>query len=293
MKTWGKMNFLIDKECSLIEKLSCCFKDSSKRTLSNWIKNGRILVNAKPIKKPSHPLKKGDEVSIRHKEKLLPYNIKLLYEDDFILIVDKPQNLLSVPKDTPNSINALKVLRRHFKTQNIFAVHRIDRGTSGIILFAKSFNSTLKFKEIFKRHSITRKYFAIVEGRFVEESGTWRSYLKENESNLKVYTTTEENGELAITHFETLHRTKNFTLLSLSLETGKKHQIRVQCQEAGFPIVGDKKYGATQNPIKRICLHAYCLEFTHPFLNKNFKFTSPLPEEFSSLGADKILNFLQ
>ncbi len=285
------MKFLVDTPSALVQTLANLFKDSSKRTLLNWIKNGRILVDGKPIKKPQHPLKKGDLVVIRHKEKSLPFGIKLIYEDDFILVIDKPENLLSVPKDTPNSTNALKILRKSLEKNNIYAVHRIDKGTSGVLLFAKSMHSCEKFKEIFKNHSITRKYLAIVEGRFMEEKGIWKSYLLENE-NLKVYSTTEDKGKLAITYFETLHRTKNFTFLSLSLKTGKKHQIRVQCQNASFPVAGDKKYGAKTNPIKRICLHAYLLEFHHPYLLKDFSFFSPIPESFNALGADKILKKL-
>ena len=285
------MNFLVDSSFKLQDFLKSKFPDCSNRTILNWIKNGRISVDNIVTKKGAFILKKGQNLSIQSKDKSLPENVKVIYEDPFLLIIDKPNNLLSVPKDTPNSINVLKILRQKYNTRNIFAVHRIDRDASGLLVFAKSADALEKLKKIFINHDLKRKYLAIVEGLFDEDKGTWETFLIEK-GDLKVYPTRENEGMKAITHFETLHRNNNYSFLSLILETGKKHQIRVQLKEKGFPIVGDKKYGNKNDPIGRLALHAYLLEFDHPFLKKTVSFTSPLPKEFFHLGADKIVDLL-
>ena len=281
------MIFLVDKTLTLAEFLKTKFPDSSNRTISNWIKNGRIIIDNTVITKSSYIVKKDQEVTFKSNEKRLPLKINIVYEDPHFIIVDKPPNILSVPKDTPHSTNVLKILRKNYNTLNIFAVHRIDKKTSGLLVYAKSKQCLSLFKEIFKKHDITRKYLAIVNGSFTEESGTIENYLIEKQ-DLKVYITSKEYGVKAITHYKTLHRNNNFSFLSLTLETGKKHQIRVQLKNIGYPVVGDKKYGEEKNPIKRMALHAYLLEFTHPFTRKKVSFLSPIPKEFFFLGAEKI-----
>jgi 23S rRNA pseudouridine1911/1915/1917 synthase len=285
------MNFLIESTFTLQEFLKSKFLDCSNRTLLNWIKNERIAVDNMVIKKGSFTIQKGQSVEIKSKDKTLPQKIKIIHEDPYLLIIEKPTKLLSVPKDTPNSINALKILRQEYNTKNIYAVHRIDKDASGLLVFAKSQDSLEKLKQIFINHDLKRKYIAIVEGRFMEDKGTWESYLYEKR-DLKVCIVKENEGLKAITHFETLYRNNNYSFLSLLLETGKKHQIRVQLEEKGFPIVGDKKYGSKKDPIGRLALHAYFLEFKHPFTGRTVSFSSPLPKEFFHLGADKIINLL-
>ena len=226
------MIFLVDKTLTLLEFLKTKFPDSSNRTISNWIKNGRVIIDSTVITKSSYILKKDQKIILKSNEKKLPLKIDIVYEDNYFIIVDKPPNILSVPKDTPNSTNVLKILRKNYNTLNIFAVHRIDKKTSGLLVYAKSKESLSLFKDIFKKHDIIRKYLAVVNGSFKEESGTIENYLIEKQ-DLKVYITSKEFGVKAITHFKTLYRNKNFSFLSLTLETGKKHQIRVQLKNIG------------------------------------------------------------
>ena len=278
------MKFLVYETKTLLETLEKKFSNSSKRTILNWIKNGRITIDNKIIKIPTKLAHKGQKISFMRRKKLLPLNIELLYEDDHLLIIDKPSGVLSVPKDTPNSENALKILRKYYNSKNIFAIHRIDKETSGLLIFAKSILAMDKLKKKFKDHDITRKYLAAVEKDFPDDKGKLISYLLEK-PDLKVYPTTKNKGKIAITHFKTLHRNKKYCFLSLSLKTGRKHQIRAQLKEKGFPIIGDRKYGDKKSPIKRICLHAYLLEFNHPITNKKMSFCSKnIPEEFTSIG---------
>jgi RluA family pseudouridine synthase len=280
-----------NEEKSLLDNLKITFPDSSKRTLLIWIKNGRVLVDNKEIKNKDFIVKKDQIISLKSKAKEIPANIKIIYEDPYFLIIDKPHNLLSVPKDTPGSISALKILRKYFNSTDIFAVHRIDRATSGLLVFAKSTTSLDKLKELFKKHDITRKYLAVVKGDFKEDEGSITNYLIENE-NLKVSITSEEKGKIAITDFKTIYRNKTFSFLALSLQTGRKHQIRVQLANLGFPVFGDKKYGIDNMFAKRMYLHAFLLDFIHPFTDKKMHFASRIPEEFSAIGADKIRNIL-
>ena len=153
-------------------------------------------------------------------------------------------------------------------------VHRIDQDTSGTLLFARGTLSEEKFDPLFERHAIEREYIAIVEGRIPQDSGTWESYLCEKE-NYDVEVTTPEEGKKAIAHFEVIRRSKKFNFLRLRLETGRKHQIRVHCMEAGYPVMGDRRYGSLVK--HRLCLHA------HPFTGKKIEVEAPIP--FKKFGS--------
>ena len=188
--------------------------------------------------------------------------------------------MLSVATAFDKTNTAHSVLKAQFKPRQVYVVHRLDQDTSGVMLFALKENCFEAMKKIFEKHDIDRVYYAIVEGNLDSSSGTWQSYLYED-ANYHVHSTTSaQTGELAITHYEVKAANKHYSLLELKLETGRKNQIRVHCQQAGNPVVGDKKYGATKNPLKRLGLHAYMLAFVHPSTHKKKIFTSPLPEVF-------------
>ena len=149
-------------------------------------------------------------------------------------------------------------------------------------MFARGKASEEKFDVLFEQHDILREYYAIVEGQLKDNTGTWESNLLELPSFHVIDT---PDGKHAITHYKVIRRSAKYTYLKLQLETGRKHQIRVQCQMAGHPIVGDQRYGSVENPLKRLCLHACTLGFKHPFTGKQIKFSSPLPGAFQALGA--------
>lgn len=254
---------------NLLEKLQQTYPDSSKRTLQNWIKWGRITLDDVVVKKANTPLLSDQKLAVNKKERQIA-NIPILYEDRYLIVIDKPIGLLSVPAENGQP-SALSILREHY---SLHAVHRLDQDTSGTLLFARGTLSQDKFDKLFEEHALEREYVAIVEGHLSQEKGTWECYLREKE-NFDVEITTPELGKKAITHFEVIRRTKQFTYLRLRLETGKKHQIRVQCKEAGHPIVGDKRYGSLLK--ERLCLHAHRLSFCHPFTGKRIVVTAPLP----------------
>ena len=254
---------------TLLDTLKQLYPDSSGRTLQNWLKWGSVSVDGAVMKIATTPVDPEQEIVVGKKERIVE-NIPILYEDRYLIVIDKPPGLLSVPAESAKP-SALSLLKQKYSLK---AVHRIDQDTSGTLLFARGTLSEEKFDKMFEAHALEREYFAIVEGRIPQDAGTWESYLREKE-DYSVETTTEELGKRAVTHFEVIRRSKKFTFLRLRLETGRKHQIRVHCQEAGFPVMGDRRYGSL---IKhRLCLHAHRISFTHPFTGKEISVEAPLP----------------
>ena len=281
------MEFQAQDSIKLIDALQHLYPDSSKRTLKHWLSGGRFFLDGQKILKENTVLEKGQTLS--SVESFRPQKapgLKILYEDRYLVAIDKPVGLLSVPLDAEfvPKRHALGLLREHYGTDQIFAVHRIDRETSGVLLFARGKQSEEKLKELFEEHDLVREYYAIVEGRLTENEGSWESRLIEL-PNLDVVES--HDGRLAITHFEVLRRSAKYSYLRLTLETGRKHQIRVHCQAAGHPVVGDSRYGSLEDPMGRLCLHARHLSLVHPFTGKKLSFNSPLPPIFQGLGASE------
>lgn len=278
------MEFTASSTTPVISALRELYPESSRRTLQNWLKAGRFTVNGTVIKKENTILEEGQV--LRSQETFRPPRVPgltVLYEDRYLIAIDKPVGLLSTPLDDGASKeHALGLLREHFYTDQIFAVHRIDRETSGVLLFARGKQSAEKLNELFEQHDLKRHYFAIVEGRLKEDSGTWECPLLELPSMNVVESI---DGKMAITHFEVHRRSTKYTYIKLTLETGKKHQIRVHCKRAGHPVVGDRRYGSTENPVRRLCLHAASIELVHPFTKKTLRIQSPLPKSFQVLGG--------
>ena len=194
--------------------------------------------------------------------------LKILYEDKYLIIVSKPCNLLTIStdKEKDNTLynKVSSYVKKQHTTNKVFIVHRLDKDTSGIIVFAKD----IKTKNILQNNwdKVIRKYIALVEGK-IDQSGTIENYLAETKT-LQTYITNNKNiGKHAITKYEPIKVDKKYSLLNIEILTGRKNQIRVHMESIGHPIVGDKKYGSTKNPYRRLCLHANYIEFVHP-INK-------------------------
>lgn len=210
--------------------------------------------------------------------------LDIIYEDKELLVVNKPAHLLTIATEDER-INTLyhkayEYLKKKNKNNKIFIVHRLDKDTSGIVLFAKN----AKLKELLQAHwnelAITREYLAIVEGYVEPVRMTIKEYLQETKT-LLTYATSEKYGKEAITEYEVIKRNKACSILKINIKTGRKNQIRVAMQNIHHPIIGDKKYGSTKNPLRRICLHATKLEIIHPINKKTYTFESRKPPEFS------------
>jgi len=210
-----------------------------------------------------------------------PDRIHIVFEDETILIVDKPAGLLTIATATEKENTLYAELRarasRKQPPEKIFVVHRLDREASGLLVFAKTIEAKERLQDQFKDHSAGRRYLAVVEGRIPKDDFSIRSYLAENAAYRVYSTRKKEAGKLAITHVHVVKRSPKTTVIQVRLETGRKHQIRVHLAEAGFPILGDKVYGSRSNPIRRLALHGEYLSFRHPRTGKRVEFESKIP----------------
>lgn len=277
------MKYIASSDLAVLEALAHLFPQSSKNTLRSWIKEGRVQVDQVTIKNASLMISKGQILTIGQRKKIIRSGISVLYEDRDFVIVNKPAGLLSVSTAFEKGETVHAILKEHYHPRKVFVIHRLDQDTSGVMLFALNQEACDQLKALFEVHAIQRAYTAIVEGQLQIPSGTWESYQYEDNQYMVHETLDETKGRLAITHYQTLASSKRYSLLHLQLETGRKNQIRVHCHSAGYPVVGDKKYGAHSSPLKRLCLHAHLLAFQHPFTRKHLRFESPPPEEFNRL----------
>ena len=277
------MKLQAEADISLLDVLKKLFPDSSRRTFQGWLKAERVAVDDQVVKKDSLIVKKGQQVVVGPRlTKPIP-GVRVLYDDAHLIVIEKPAGLLSVASEDPIEKHAHGILKDAFRPQRIFPVHRLDRETSGVMMFARSEAARAKLKEILEQHDLEREYVAVVEGKVEPSQGIWQSHLIEN-SQYVVFSSPHANeGRLAITHFSVIAQNNERSLLSLTLETGRKNQIRVHCQDAGHPVVGDMKYGSKLNLIGRLCLHAKRLAFLHPITHKPLSFEIPEPPQFHKL----------
>lgn len=277
------MKIIANKDGQLIDFLFELSPQSSKTTIKSWVKESRVYLNGQVVKNNQCLVKEGDEIALGQRLKHIKGGINVYYEDRHIVVIEKPNGLLSVSTAFEKGETAFSYLKEHYKPQKVHVVHRLDQDTSGVMMFALSEPAYEGLKKLFEVHDIERSYYAIVEGQLKSKKGTWQSYLFEDEQYVVHSSLDDEQGKKAITHYNVEKSTRNYSALTLKLETGRKNQIRVHCKEAGHPIVGDKKYGAVSNPLKRLCLHARLLAFKHPITKAPMRFESPLPESFSKL----------
>lgn len=277
------MKYIAPKDLPILEALASISPQSSKNTLRSWIKEGRVEVEETIVNNTTVTVLKNQTVTVGQRKKNIRPDLPILYEDADLVIINKPSGLLSVSTDFEKEETVHAILKSHYRPRKVYVVHRLDQDTSGVMVFALNQKTSDKLKELFEVHAIERAYTAIVEGQLLSPSGTWKSFQHED-AQYHVHETLDESlGKLAITHYQTVSSTKRYSWLVLRLETGRKNQIRVHCESAGHPVVGDKKYGAQSNPLKRLCLHAHLLAFQHPFSKKSLRFESPAPEEFYRL----------
>lgn len=273
------MKFLIEK-----------FPEKSRTTIKSLLAHKQITVDDMVTTKFDHPLKRGQMVFLnkkRSEEKPRFRGLRIVHEDADLIVVEKGSGLLSMASETEKVKTAYNMLSEYVKKSNpknlIFIVHRLDRETSGLMMFAKS----KKIQEILQKDwnnaVIERSYVAIVEGVVEKTEGTVTSWLKENKAMVMFSSQTPDDGQKAITHYKLLKTNPHFSMLEVKLETGRKNQIRVHMKDIGFPVTGDKKYGAKLNPIGQMGLHARVLAFKHPVTGKALRFDTPIPGKFLKL----------
>jgi 23S rRNA pseudouridine1911/1915/1917 synthase len=279
----------VNKSHTLIEFLAEIYPDSPRTRIKKLLKNGGIRVNSKPVTLHSFQLKPGDIVETGHLSgdpvrTGLPFPV--LYEDKHIIIVDKPAG--KPTSSTDGSLSIQDILSEYLKKQSkgkvmAHVVHRLDKEVSGVLLFAKSNDAKETIKENWIKTE--KHYYALVEGIPKKAEDTIKSWLIEDKFQ-KVHSTRETvSAKFSITNYKTIKQLNEYTLLDVATDTGRKNQIRVHLSDIGCPIVGDRKYGASNDFIRRIRLHAYSLSFPHPLNGKTMTILSPMPEGFLILKA--------
>jgi len=260
----------------------------SRNSIKGLLAHRQVMVNDKVSTQFNLPLQPNDLVvvnSSRGNVELLHPKLKIIFEDQYLIVVEKKEGLLTVSTGISDETTAFSILKNYVKKSSpqnrIYVVHRLDRETSGVILFAKTKEIQLALQENWHRVVTRRVYVALVEGNVEKEKDTIITWLTEHEKSLKIHSSSTDNGgQQAITHYRKIKSNDKFSLLEIELETGRKNQIRVHMQGIGHPIVGDKKYGSTVSPIARLGLHARILAFIHPMSLENVSFETPVPRNF-------------
>ena len=281
-----KQTFIVDKDINLLDAIFEFKKDLSKKSIKSFIKNKMIKVNDKVITNNNYLLNNGDLVEICYEKRIIPkYDLDILYEDEYLIVINKPCGLLSISNDKEKDITAYRMVSDYVKSNNkknfIFVVHRLDQETSGVLLFCKNEKIRDRLQENWNTIVKKRGYIALVDGK-MNGKGTIRSFLMEDRRQF-VYSSKSNQGKEAITHYSVIKNNNNYSMLQVFIDTGRRNQIRVHLSEHGFPIVGDKKYRCKSNPVKRLCLHANMLEFVHPVSKKLISIKCDVPEELRKL----------
>ena len=210
--------------------------------------------------------------------------VRIVYEDRYIFVVEKRDGILcNSPYPGEETVQDIlnDYLERNHQHCHAHTVHRLDRDTSGLLIFAKDKKTALMFEEDWKETVYDRRYVAVVHGEMRKKKGTISSWIKDNSQHISYSSRTDNGGKYAVTHYEVLKVANGYSMVELTLDTGRKNQIRVHLNDIGFPVVGDPKYGDGDDHIGRLGLHAYKLCFTHPVTKQDMKFETPLPRCFS------------
>lgn len=284
---------VVTEPAPLLPFLFATWPEIKRTQMKQWLKFQAVTVNGRAVTRFDHPLAAGDTVALRTgrfaaPKAALPGGLKIVYEDPAVVVIDKPPGLLSMATPAEPEKTVCALLNDHYRRghdqggDRVLIVHRLDRETSGLMVLARTHEARAALQAHWD--SFEKRYEAVCEGRLEPDTGTFESDL--DESNPYKVHTAPRPSELtrhAITHFRVLSRSKTRTLVELTLATGRRHQIRVHLAQAGHPIIGDEKYGATTNPARRLGLHAVALTFTHPTTGKSIRLTSPLPKELARL----------
>lgn len=257
----------------------------NRTRIKQLLQHGRISVNGVTVTQHDHELQPGDKVEIgKHTTSphLARLGIKIVHEDDAIVIIDKPFGLLTVGTDTQKVDTAIARLNEALEPRHsrAFLVHRLDRETSGLLLFAKNTDVRDTLQEMWEK--VTKQYLAIVVGTPTPPEGVAESFLLEG-PDLKMRKSVDPEAKLARTSYKFVKRTGRYSLMEITLETGRKHQIRVHLADMGCPVIGDDKYGSKHNPARRLGLHSWKLALPHPVTKKPIEVESPLPAVLAAI----------
>lgn len=280
----------VNEDKPLLEFLLANVNGESKSKIKATLKGRGIKVNGKTVTQFDFPLQSGMKVAVskskRNNETFKNRYVKIVYEDKFIIVVEKNIGILSMAAGH-SSLNVKSVLDDYFRKSRqrctAHVVHRLDRDTSGLMIYAKDIQTEQILEHNWHDIVYDRRYVAVVSGEMEEDGGTIANWLKDNKAYITYSSNVDNGGKYAVTHFHTLDRTTEHSLVEYRLETGRKNQIRVHSADMGHPVCGDTKYGNGDDPIHRLCLHAYMLCFFHPVTRERMEFDTMIPSAFRRL----------
>lgn len=280
-------NYPVEEPSTLLPFLLEHVKGKSRNNIKSLLSRRLVAVDGRPVSRFDTPLSPGQTVTVlacsAPRTDALPF--PLLYEDEHLIVVNKPAKLLSVANERERERTAYRAVTDYVKTRHIknrvYVVHRLDRDTSGVMLFAKDPETRELFQSKWNDIVTRRGYLAVVEGIPRPERDTIHSWLIETETHLSFSGAPGPNAKEAVTNYEIKKSGNGYSLLDISIDTGRKNQIRVHMKEKGCPIAGDRQYGARTNPVGRLCLHASELSFLHPATGDPMTFTAKMPREFN------------
>ena len=282
-------HFDVTAECPLLEFLLANVQQSRTKVKATLQGRG-IKVDGKTVTQFDFLLKPGMRVAVsrtkRNQQSFKSRYVKIVYEDRWLIVVEKQAGILSMAAGH-SSLNVKTVLDDYFKQSRqkctAHVVHRLDRDTSGLMVYAKDLETEQILEHNWHDIVYDRRYVAVLSGEMEQDDGTVENWLKDNKAYITYSSPVDNGGKLAITHFHVLDRTTEHSLVEFRLETGRKNQIRVHSADLGHPVCGDPKYGNGDDPIGRLCLHAWLLCFTHPVTGQPMEFETPVPVAFRKL----------
>lgn len=280
----------VEREQPLLEYLLATISSESRNKIKATLRGRGVKVDGRIVTRHDFPLMPGMVVTVnkskRTNNKPDGRYVNIVYEDRHLIVVDKAVGILSMAAGH-SSLNVKSVLDDYFHKSHqrctAHVVHRLDRDTSGLMIYAKDMAVEQALEHNWHQAVYDRRYVAVVSGEMERDSGTITSWLKDNKAYITYSSPVDNGGKYAVTHYNTLARTAGYSLVEYILETGRKNQIRVHTADIGHPVCGDPKYGNGDNPVGRLCLHAYVLCFVHPVTGEHLEFESPIPPAFTRL----------
>ncbi|MCI6619029.1 MAG: RluA family pseudouridine synthase [Prevotella sp.] len=286
----GYAHYQVGQAAKLLDWLMENLKGESRTKIKATLQGHGIKVNGKERTRFDHPLAPGDRISVsltkKNRDQFKSRYLKIVYEDRHLVVIEKQAGILSMAAGH-SSLNVKTVLDGYFRQTRqrctAHVVHRLDRDTSGLLVYAKDKETELAMESDWHHIVYDRRYVAVVSGEMEQDEGTVASWLKDNKAYITYSSDTDNGGKYAVTHYHVLRRTTDYSLVEYRLETGRKNQIRVHSADLGHPVCGDIKYGNGDDPCGRLCLHAYILCFYHPVTHERMEFETPIPPAFLHL----------
>jgi len=284
------VEFAVTEPIGLLDFLLLKLPGQSRNNVKSLLTYKQVLVDGVVVTRYDHALQAGQTIRISRSVSRVQKQangLDIIYEDSDLIVINKPDGLLSIATDLEKEITAYHLLTEYVRMNNpknrVFAVHRLDRDTSGVLIVAKNEKIKLALQDNWSDLVSVRGYMAVVEGRLSEKTGRIQSWLKQTKTMMMYSSDRDGDGLKAITNYQVIKENADFSLLDIQLETGRKNQIRVHMKDIGHNVVGDKKYGAKTNPLRRLGLHAYKLVLKHPFSNEVMSFEAKTPKSFLTL----------